>query len=324
MQHLNDPVTAHMRRDFARLRDDQTVAEALAAIRNSSIGGRIVYFYVLDAEERLRGVIPTRALLLSPPEARLHDLMVKRVITVPPDATLLDVCDLFLLHRLLAFPVVDQQGRMIGVIDVEHYTDELLQIGDRELSNDIFQLIGVRLAQIRKASLPNVVRFRFPWLLCNIVGGLLCAWLSRSFEWVLAQTISLALFIPVVLALAESVSIQTLTLTLQAHHGTRSSWRRWLGELAAEAPVGAALGIGTGTIVGLAAWLWLGLPRVGLTVAGGIAGAVAVAALLGLLVPATLWSLERDPRVASGPIALALTDLATLTIYFGLAVFILT
>lgn len=324
MDHLNDRVTAHMRTDFARLRVDQTVAEALDAIRQSAVGGRIVYFYVLDADGRLHGVIPTRALLLSPPEARLNELMVKRVISVPPDARLLDVCDLFVLHRLLAFPVVDGDGRMIGVIDVEHYTDELLQLGDREINDDVFQLIGVRLAKIRKASVPQVVRFRFPWLLCNIGGGLLCAILSRRFEWVLAEVITLALFIPVVLALAESVSIQTLTLTLQSHHGTRSDWRRWFGELAAEAPVGLLLGLGTGAIVGGAAWLWLGAPAVGLTVAASIAAAVAVAAVLGIAVPAILWSMQRDPRVASGPIALALTDLATLTIYFGLAAALLT
>ena len=323
MERFDDSVMNHARGDFARLNVDHTVGEALAQIRQSQVTGRIVYFYALDDAGHLQGVIPTRALLLSPLDARIRDLMVKQVVTVSPSATLMDVCELFIFHRLLAFPVVDAQRRMIGVIDVERYTDEMMDLSDRELSNDIFQLIGVRLAQVQKASLPRIIRFRLPWLLCNIAGGMVCAFLAHQFELVLNQVIALALFIPMVLAVSESVSIQSLTLTLQAHFGTAVGWRRWARELVGELPIGLLLGLATGGIVAIVAWLWLGTGDVAASIFVSMTLSVAAAALLGLLIPAILWTLERDPQVAAGPITLAATDVTTLSIYFGTATWLL-
>jgi magnesium transporter len=106
--NLNDPVAQHMRVDIARLHIHQTVGEALAALRAAPPAARIVYFYVVDQDDRLHGVIPARSLLLSPPEARLDDIMIRAVIAVPADATVLDACEFFVLHRFLAFPVIDR------------------------------------------------------------------------------------------------------------------------------------------------------------------------------------------------------------------------
>ena len=147
--NLNDPVVQHMRTELARLRVDHTVGQALEAIRQSPPPVRIVYFYVVDGAGRLQGVIPTRALLLSPPETRIADIMLKSVIAIPTEATVLDACEFFVLHRFLAFPVVDAQRRLIGAIDVELYTDELRDLGGG-LSDDLFQLVGMHLTRARQ------------------------------------------------------------------------------------------------------------------------------------------------------------------------------
>src|SRR5437868_5916192 len=122
---LNDPVTRHLRRDFIHIDVNQTVAAALVGIRERQPEGRIIYFYVVDAVGRLLGVVPTRRLLLSAPETAIADIMVKQVIAIPHTATVLDACEFFTMHRLLAFPVVDDQRHVVGVIDVELYTQEL-------------------------------------------------------------------------------------------------------------------------------------------------------------------------------------------------------
>ena len=82
------------------------------------------------AKTRLKGVIPSRSLLLSPPEARIADIMLREVVAIPAGATVLDACEFFVLHRFLAFPVVDDHRRLIGSIDIELYTDELLMSVD--------------------------------------------------------------------------------------------------------------------------------------------------------------------------------------------------
>lgn len=308
----------HAHRDFAHVLATHTVAEALETVRQSEIKSRIVYFYVLDEHGRLLGVVPTRRLLLSPPEARIGELMVKNVVVLPATASLLDACEMFIVHRLLALPIVDNDRHVLGIIDVEEYTDEIREIDIREASNDVFQLIGVRLAQVQRASLAANLLHRFPWLVCNIGGGLLCAVIAGIFEEVLEQVILLALFIPVVLALAESVSIQSLTLTLQAQHGTRTKWRDVLAALRRELPVGVALGLLCGLVVGLAALAWQGKTGPAAVILLAITFSVATAAVLGLMVPSIMLAFDRDPKVASGPITLAATDTLTMVYYLGL------
>jgi magnesium transporter len=316
--NLSDSVVEHMRTELARLRVDQTVGQALETIRQSPPPVRIVYFYVVDDDERLKGVIPSRALLLSPPETRIADIMLKSVIAIPAGATVLDACEFFVLHRFLAFPVIDAQRHLIGAIDVELYTDELRDLGGG-LSDDLFQLIGVHLTRARQLTPLVAFRSRFPWLMCNVSGGVAAAFLMGLFEAEIKSVVALALFVPVVLALAESVSIQSLSLTLQLLHGQKPTWFTIFQKLHREFRVGLLLGGGSGLVVGLVALVWLRQTAVALCVLGGIATGVACAALLGAAVPNLLRRSRLDPQVAAGPVVLAATDVITLVCYFNLA-----
>jgi len=321
--HFDELVLDHIRKDFVRVLVTDTVGEALARVQCSQVEGRIVYFYVVDEAGHLQGVVPTRRLLLNAPETAVADIMEKKVITLPATATLLDACEFFMMHRLLALPVVDDDHRILGVVDVELYTDEISDLAARQESEDIFQLVGVRLAQVRQASIPAAYRGRFPWLLCNIGGGLACAFLAGLYEEMLANVVVLAMFIPIVLALAESVSIQSLTLTLQIHEAGQFQGRRALWAVRREAMIGLLLGLSCGGLVGLVAWIWQGRGLVGLCILLSIALAVTTAALFGLAVPTALRAIQRDPKAASGPIVLAMTDITTLFYYLGFAATVL-
>src|SRR3569623_1692079 len=196
---LNEPVAQHVRRDFTTLYPDWTVGEALDHMRRFPPPGRIIYFYVVDEQLQLLGVVPTRRLLLSPAETRIRDVMIRGVISIPADATVLEACEFFTLHRLLAFPVVDAARRLIGVVDVELYTEELADSGETAPSEreDVFQLIGVRLTRAQQTRPLRAFRGRFPWLLCNVGGGALAAILAGIYEEELNWNRAvLALFIP--------------------------------------------------------------------------------------------------------------------------------
>src|SRR5581483_8234357 len=140
--HLDDPVTRHMRGDFIPIHVNATVDQALATIRQNPPKGRVIYFYVVDDDHRLQGVLPTRRLLLSSLDTTVADIMVRDVITISQQATVLDACEFFTMHRLLAFPVVDEARRILGVVDVELYTTELNDIGRSEQNDYLFQLVG--------------------------------------------------------------------------------------------------------------------------------------------------------------------------------------
>src|SRR5438270_9528926 len=119
--HLSDPVTRHMRPDFPRLSLHLTVGAALDWLRHHPPPGRIIYFYVVDDQDRLQGVVPTRRLVLSPPDKPVAEIMVRQVVALPDHATVLDACEFFIQHRYLAFPVVDEGRRLVGQVDVDLY-----------------------------------------------------------------------------------------------------------------------------------------------------------------------------------------------------------
>jgi magnesium transporter len=316
---LNDPVTAHMHQDFTRVGLSQTVGEALDALRRDPPKGRIIYFYVLDDEGRLQGVVPTRRLILSPREQPLAEIMVKKVVVIPTKATVGDACEFFIQHRLLALPVVDAAGRLLGVVDMELYTEELGQLSDASNREYLFQLLGMYATSARQDSSWRAFRDRAPWLGCNLTAGILAAFLSGLYQHELNKVVELAFFIPVVLNLAESVSSQSVSLALHWLHGSPPGGVSLLARLRRELMTGLFLGLASGSILALVALAWLGQGRVALCLLGGIAGGVAGAAVLGISMPMVLRGLRLEPRVAAGPIALAGADILTILLYFNLA-----
>jgi magnesium transporter len=295
----------------------------LDAIRQRGIGEKIVYFYVVDSEERLAGVLPTRRLLTAPLEARVADTMISRVVAIPQTATVLEACEAFVMHKFLAFPVVDEQRRIVGVVDVGLLTEEAFDIAEKETTDELFERIGFHVAEVRDASPLRAFRFRLPWLLATIGSGTICALLASAYELTLAKSLVLAFFLTLVLGLAESVSIQSMTMTIQALRGTQPTMRWYLRAFRREAGTAIMLGVACGTVVGLIVWLWRGAGLAGFAIGTSVVLALCAACFFGLSVPALLHALRLDPKIAAGPVTLAFTDTFTLLFYFSLAALLL-
>ena len=322
-EHLEQSVLAVARKDVATLRDDFTIQQALEVIRQKGIGEKIVYFYAVDAEGRLTGVVPTRRLLTAPLEQRLADAMIKRVVAIPDSYTVLEACEAFVLHKFLAFPVVDSQRKIVGVVDVGLLTEEAFDVAERELTESLFERIGFRVSQVRDASPFRAFRFRFPWLLATIGSGTVCALLASAYEVTLAKSIILAFFLTLVLGLGESVSIQSMTVTIQALRGSQPTFGWYLRAFRREAGTAALLGLACGIVVGLIVWLWRGAALPACAIGSSIALALCAACFFGLTVPAVLHALKLDPKIAAGPVTLAFTDIFTLLFYFSMAALLL-
>lgn len=316
---LDDSILKHARTEFVMLRHSDTVQQALETMRGTALSDRIVYFYVSDAAGKLVGVVPTRRLLMSDADQRIQDIMIGGVVSVPSSATVGQVCEAFVRHRFLAIPVVDDAGAMVGVADVGLFTDDLQAAISRRADSDVFQLIGLHVEAGRPASPFAGFRTRFPWLLCNIGGGLACALVAAMYEDLLAAAVVVSLFVPVVLALAESVSIQSMTLTLQSLHGAKPAWGKLVPALAKEAVTALLLGLACGSIVGAVAWIWRGQGGVSVAIAVSIGLSMLAACMLGVALPTVVRALRGDPKIAAGPIVLATTDIVTLLAFFNLA-----
>jgi magnesium transporter len=323
IEHLNEPVLRFARKDFTTLNQRLTVEQALASIRQRGVGEKIIYFYVVDDDEKLVGVVPTRRLLMASLERALADLMIRQVIAIPHTATVMEACEVFVLHKFFAFPVVDESRCVVGLVDVGLFTEEVFDIAEREQLTEVFETLGFHVAQVRDASPWRAFRIRFPWLLTTIVSGTFCAFLAGAYHLTLEKSLVIAFFLTLILGLGESVSIQSMTVTIQSLRTSRPSWRWYGRSLLREISTALLLGVACGLVVGLVVLAWQRTPMPAFVIGASVTFCLLTACVTGLSVPAALHALKLDPKIAAGPLTLAVADVFTLLFYFNLAKFLL-
>ena len=322
-------VVDYARKDFSALNKNLSVDEALRKIRLEGVGERIVYFYVVDDEQKLVGVLPTRRLLVGKAEQKLEEIMVKRVAALPATSTVYDALEFFATYKFFAFPVVDAERKILGIVDVNLFTDELLEDKDEggqeepQSYDAIFETIGFRINELKNASVLKAWRIRFPWLLITVASGTTAALLAGLFHQTLEHSLVIAFFLALVLGLGESVSIQSMTVAVQMLHTTQPSLKWYMKNLYREAKTSVLLGLGCGLIVSSIVLLWKQELFATVVIGSSIVLVEITAAFWGLSVPALLHKTKLDPKISAGPITLALTDICTILFYFGLAKMIL-
>jgi magnesium transporter len=316
---FNAPAFNYARKDFPLLEADASVEKALETIRREGIGERVIYFYAVDERERLVGVVPTRRLLTAAPDTLLRELMVPRVIALPAEATVLEACEFFVLYKFLAFPVVDVERRVIGIVDTDVFMESVLESEQgehEETRGDFFEALGFHLAQVRDASPWRVFRYRFPWLLVTVSAGTICALLASFFEATLAHSLVIAFFLIMVLGLNESVSAQSMSMTTQALRSARVTWSWFKTAFRRELTTALLIGLACGMLVTVIVWSWRADAPSAFVIGGSITLSLVSACLIGFGVPSLLHAVKLDPKIAAGPVTLALADIFALVIYF--------
>lgn len=322
-RNFSDKVTRIAEKNVITLHEDSTVQQSLDQIRAHGVGERIVYFYVVDQSDRLVGVLPTRRLLTADTNTSISELMIRDVITISPETSILEAHEILARHRLLALPIVDSQQHIIGVIDAGTLTGDEFDMVERDSISHVFETIGLRVLQVRDASPLRAFRFRFPWLLATVGSGTICAVLASHYETTLLESIALSFFITLVLGLGESVSMQSMTMTIRVLHSMTPTLGWYTKALQREVFTSFFLGAACAITVALFVLLWSGEPLTGLAIGTSIFLVICSASLFGLSIPTLLHVLKLDPKIAAGPLTLAIADIVTLLIYFSLGAAIL-
>jgi magnesium transporter len=317
--HLQEPALRYARQDFPIIRDSVTVGEALNIIRREGIGERIIYFYIINDEGQLAGIVPTRRLLTSTPERPIADIMITNVVKISQDATVQDACEMFVKHKFFAFPIVDDRNHIRGVIDIGFFSEETVSIAERQKIEGIFELIGFGISQLQGRSAFGILRYRLPWLFMMVASGLICAVLANAYEATLSQNLVIVFFMVLVLGVSESVSTQSMTVTLQNLHFGTPSWASYLGWLKVEALTTLLLGIVCGALVGGIAWLWQGITLVGVTIGSAVVLSIFMAGVMGVTIPTLLHATHEQSKIAAGPVTHALTYILALLVFLSAA-----
>lgn len=320
---LKDLVGNHIHTNYIVLNEQWDVETAIGKIRTLPDDNRIVYFYTTDSENRLTGVLPVRKLLTSSPQVTLRDIARKDLVKAKSDETLYDVAKKFAYYKYLSIPVVDNRDKVLGVIDLRTFTQKELDVSNRVIMDEIFQTIGIRISKLQTASAFRAFQLRFPWLISTITSGILCAFLASFFEATLVHYIILTFFLTLVLALGESVSIQSMTIAFQSIHAAPVTPRHFLKLFGKEIVVANFLGIFCGIIAFFIAFLLGKVAMPSLAIGLSIWMSVCCACLIGLFIPVLLHTFKLDPKIASGPITLSCADLCTMLLYLSMAAWIL-
>jgi magnesium transporter len=316
---------------FVRVRPDMSVDEAIAYLRRQARERveTIYYVYVLDGEQRLLGVVSFRELFAAQPAQTVRDVMHRDPIRVRADLDQESVSQVIAQHDLAALPVVDDQGRMQGIVTV----DDIVDVVREEATEDIQKIGGtVALeAPYLEVGLLAMVRKRLPWLTVLFVGQFLTTSAMSYFENEIARALVLAVFIPLIISSGGNSGAQASTLVIRAMGMGEVKLRDWWRVLRRELGVGLLLGAVLGAIGLLRVLLWPAAAgaarRYGLllaaTVATSLVWIVLWGAVVGAMLPFLLRRLGFDPASASAPFVATLSDVTGIVIYFSVATVLL-
>jgi magnesium transporter len=309
-----DPKTAGglMTTRYLSVPDVVTVDRALQIIRSQGRADTPSYIYIVDAGGRLSGVAPLRSLLMARPQDSVHSIMVKVVTRLKASAPLDEIAAMFQQYHFVSLPVVDDKDRLVGIVTL-NAMKEALQRGQEQVLRGI---TGIDPRERLKQTLV-AARDRLPWITVTIVGGLGCALIAGMFQHTLETLVVLGVFMPIVLALGESIGAQTTSVVLATFAEAAGRAEDLTAFLIKECLVGLLAAVYSGVVVAGASLLWHGNPRLGLLIGGAVLVSVAWAALLAVVIPGLMKRFRVNPAIASGPLVLALADFSTLLVYFG-------
>ena len=312
---------------FARVRPDMTADEAISYLHKQARERveTIYYVYVLDAQQRLVGVVSFRQLFEAPGSRKVRDLMQTEVVTVSEQMDQEDVGLLFARHSLLAIPVVDADRHMKGVVTV----DDIVDVVQEEATEDIQKIGGMEALDepYLDIGLFRMIRKRAGWLSALFISETLTATAMGYYEHEIARAVVLALFIPLIISSGGNSGSQASTLVVRAMALGEVRLRDWWRVMRREFAAGLALGSILGMIGLLRILLWPTRATIygehyvliAITVACSLVGVVLWGTISGSMLPLILRRLGFDPASASAPFVATLVDVTGLVIYFTVA-----
>ncbi|NLJ43216.1 MAG: magnesium transporter [Bacteroidales bacterium] len=286
-----------------------TVREAINDLRKNAEKYKnyhVRYLYVVSEKNHFVGVLQMQELLLAGSEQKLSEIVIKEVTAVNVDTPLDKLIDLFETHNFYGFPVVDDQGQLIGVIRRKN----VLEAENERATYEHLQTQGI-VGGDELRTMPVMVRSRrrLSWLSVNILLNLLAASVIAFYQDTLSSVIALAVFLPIISDMsgctgnqAVAVSMRELSLGIIK---PGEAFLVWFQEI----KVGLINGLVLGILIGLAAFLWKKNIYLGLVVGGALAINTLVAVSIGGTVPLILKRMKIDPALASGPILTTITDM---------------
>jgi magnesium transporter len=314
--HAPDTAAAHMVTRVPTAAGDELAAAVVARLSGRRLDTAETV-YVVDADGRLLGVVPLTDLLALPAGRPLTDAARPPAVTVGPHVDQERVASLALEHALVEVPVIDEAGRLVGVVPAQ----SLVEILRHEHLEDIHRLAGIRYARSAiEAPVLHRLRDRLPWLLFGLAGSMVATFVVSRFEVALRDRVTLAFFVPGLVYLADAIGTQTEAVAVRGLSLTHVPLRHLLFE---ELVTGMLIGGILGALSAIGVLVVFADPMLAAAVGIAVLVAGAIATSIGLFLPWALAALGSDPAFGSGPVATVIQDVLSLLVYFTIVALLL-
>ena len=309
--------------EYVDLKKEMTVEEALTHIRSTGPDKETIYTcYVLNETRKLQGIISLRKLVLSEASARIEDIMDEELIMATTWDDQEEVADLFKKYDLMTLPVVDQEGRLVGIITI----DDIVDVIEQENTEDFERMAALLPAEQEylDSSILSMAKKRIPWLMVLMISATFTGGIISRFEDVLQAMVVLAAAIPMLMDTAGNAGNQSSTLVIRGialgEIELSDYWQVLWKEFRISILVGVMLAFVNFLrmlVIVDAGWL------VSVTVSITLALTVVMAKICGGLLPIFAKRMKLDPAIMAGPLITTIVDAMALVVYFNVAVLLL-
>ncbi len=316
LQFPEDSAGRLMQREVVVVPNIWTVGETIDFMRTHrrEIVSDFYDLYVVDPRYRPIGKVPLSRVLRNKRPVRVQRLIDPDLHPVPATMDQEEVAYIFRQYSLASAPVVNESGRLVGVIKV----DDVVDVIDEEAEEDLLKLGGVKEIDLYSDVL-QTTRSRFSWLVLNLLTAIAASVVIGFFEATIQQVVALAVLMPIVASMGGNAGTQALTVAVRAiamKDLSAGTARRFITR---EAAVGLLNGLLFAVLSGAVAWLWFGEPQLGAVIAAAMVVNMLVAGVFGTLIPITLERFNIDPAVASSIFLTTVTDVIGFFAFLGLA-----
>jgi len=305
-----------MQSELVSVRDDSIIRDALQAVIDASEEVEDVHnVFVVDKENRLVGSVPLQKLITSKRTSPVIESIDKSIPSVHVDIDQEEVARIFGKYDLVSIPVVDDNNLLLGRITV----DDIVDVMEEETSEDLYRIAGLGEDDSIFNKPVQSVKKRLPWLYLNLLTAFASVFVIGFFEDTIKMMVLLAVFMPVVAGLGGNAGSQTLTLIIRGLALGELTFENSKKILYKEILVGILNGICVGAVIGIIAYLWKGIPVLGVVLCLAMVLNIFVGTLVGTLIPLGLKLLKMDPALGSHIFLTAFTDAFGFLSFLGLA-----
>lgn len=319
LDYPEDTAGGLMQREFVAVSETTSVGDAVAQIRAHVEEEEIedvACVFVTDADGHLVGQVPLVQLVLTPDQAPVSRIVDRDEPIIHVDEDQEDVARTFQKYDLLAAGVVDAEGRLIGQITI----DDVVDVIEEEVEEDLLKQVGAAESDfVYSGNILKISGARLGWLVANLCGGMIAAYMISIFTHTLKSAISLVAFIPVIMSMGGNVGIQSSTIAVRGFATGKLRGGNLRAIVLKELVTGMFMGVVCGTGVAIVASIWKGNPWLGVIVGLAMIVAVTVASVVGTTLPTVFRRLGADPAIAAGPFVTTSIDITSILIYFMIA-----